>query len=169
MKTSPYIRLAASASASGSRDHKVLAEEPSVRSRRSGRVRLHVHHANVKSIKRSVKCHRKRILRAQKMKRRRRTSASEMDFDLLDSGVMRRSPDAAPAAAVLRKTVSTDSDELEVDGCSEEDQEEAARARRVDNEEEEEHGFEVDSGCDEWDLSKDINIVLEWATLMLGD
>lgn len=126
-----------------------------------GQVRLNVHHATVKSIKRSVKSHRKRILKAQKLRRRlsknsRRTD-EQHDYDLSgaddEGGWM---PSAA--AVLLKKMVSTDSDELEVDGgCSEEDQEEAAAAAKrmaEAHDEGEERGFEVDSGCDEWDLSK---------------
>lgn len=115
------------------------------------KVRLNVHHATVKSIRRTVKSHRKRILKAQKLRRRRYShEAPEFDCDLPAV--------AAAAAVVLRKAVSTDSDELEVDVGSEEDQDEETKRMRgaldVD-EDDEERGFEVDSGCDEWDLSKD--------------
>lgn len=54
-------------------------------------------------------------------------------------------------AGLLKKSLSTDSDELEVDVSSEEDQEEAKALMFT---QQVERGFEVDSGCDEWDLSK---------------
>lgn len=128
-------------------------------SQRKKPLRLNVHHATVKSIRRTVKSHRKRILRAQKLRRRLQFDtppANEhgLGFDL---------PCDAPASEAnqrqgrFRKLVSTDSDELEVDGCSEEDQEEEERAAaedRLAGMDDEVRGCEVDSGCDEWDLSK---------------
>lgn len=126
-----------------------------------GRVRLKVQKATIKSIKSTLKTHRKRILKAQKL-RRRKTNQTNIDDEedpedelLLPSEYVdleqMTTRDSKPRSAALRlKCMSTDSDELEVDDqCSEEDQEEAVLLEEC-------GGCEVDSGCDEWDLSKDI-------------
>lgn len=123
---------------------------------RTGQVRLNVHHATVKSIRKNVKSHRRRILKAQKLRRRLDKIANDLSASSeneCSDGIRTQ------VTSVLKKMVSTDSDELEVDGgCSEEDQEEALVKRMAGHdveEDQEERGFEVDSGCDEWDLSKD--------------
>lgn len=154
------------------RDPRQVSEAAALRQRKkpliSCRVRLNVHHATVKSIRRTVKSHRRRILRAQKLRRRLRsdTPANEhgLGFDLPCDAP---SSEANQRQGRFRKLVSTDSDELEIDGCSEEDQEDqeaAAADDRLAGMEDEVRGCEVDSGCDEWDLSKD---ALEWATLII--
>lgn len=106
--------------------------------KRSG-VRLNVHSATVQSMRRCVKGHRRRLLRAQRLGRRRgrNSDGAPAVFDL--------EPPGRGVKPNMRNTLSVD--ELDVGGSSEEDQD-YSRASPV------ERGSEVDSGCDEWDLSK---------------
>lgn len=124
--------------------------------------RLNVHRATLKSIKRCVRSQRRRIMKAQRLNRRlvqRMTSKNmSVNFDLAanNAGVtvedtFEHVRNISDEAGLLKKSLSTDSDELEVDVSSEEDQEEAKALMFT---QQVERGFEVDSGCDEWDLSK---------------
>lgn len=138
-----------------------------------GSVRLKVQLATVKTIRRTVKSHRKRILKAQKLRRRFQLDAMSsthnngLGCDLpCDADSYRENVIGRGDALRLKKLASTDSDELDVDVCSEEDHEDngSCGENRFAALEDKERGCEVDSGCDEWDLSKD---TLEWTTMTL--
>lgn len=107
-----------------------------------GGARLNVRSTSTtKSIKQNVMMHRKRILKAKKLKRKqvaaiKDQSSLHQQQQLYDLSGNVQKP--------LKKLLSTDSDELEVYGSSEEDQEDSIKQM----------GAEEDSGCDDWDLSK---------------
>lgn len=95
-----------------------------------------------KSIKRNVMMHRKRILKAKKLKRRQLAEAAIKGQSLHQLYDLSECADAG--VQPFKKLLSTDSDELEVYGSSEEDPEDSIKQM----------GAEEDSGCDDWDLSK---------------
>lgn len=102
-----------------------------------GGARLNVHRATVKSMRRSVRSNRRRILQL----RRQWRSDQRTAVDLSNS---------ASPALLLKKMMSTDSGQVDVDGsdCSEDEHEDSRLAIPR------EHGLDADSGCDEWDLCK---------------
>lgn len=141
------------------------------RTRPGGGVRLKVHRATIKSIKLNVKSHRRRILSARRLSKqtgenhKKKGEVDDRPWTLNDGlggnvlyGAGRdafppEDEETVPSTGLLAKTMSTDSDELEVDGSSEEDQDESKRIT-------EELVNDVDSGCDEWDLCKNFIALL---------
>lgn len=125
----------------------------------NGGARLNVHRATLKSIKRCVQGQRRRILKAQRLFERMTSKNLSVNFDLATKKAVVKDAvenehnvrNTSADAVLLKKSLSMDSDELDV--SSEEDQEEA---KPLNFNQQVERGFEVDSGCDEWDLSKKI-------------